>query len=56
MRGGDDVLPKTTKAVAATQEQNPGILLQTEVMGFTETPCTGPLETGCHRSGTQAGL
>lgn len=38
VRGGDDVLPKTTKAAAATQEQNPGVLLQAEAVGFTETP------------------
>lgn len=40
--GGDDVLPKTTKAAAATQEQNPGVLLQAEAVGFTETPCRVP--------------
>lgn len=34
--GMDDVLPKTTRAVATTQEQNPGVW-QTETMGFTET-------------------
>lgn len=42
MWGGDDVLPKTTKAAAATQEQNPGVLLQVEAVGFTETHAGSP--------------